>query len=348
MNVISTGDTHLQRMEQAAQWLQRIHAATNDEQVLEAWLDWCQRDPLNQQAFDELATIWELSGALDAAAASDTAAVDADPARHDVADQPAPRAAAWSRRGVLAASLGALVFSGVAGLWWVNRPSAQPVAGIAFSSPTGVNTTQRLSDGSLLELGGGTRVTVLFDAQARRVQLHEGELYVTVQKDTARPFSVQAGKLEAVATGTAFNVLRSEGRITVTVAEGSVEAHYDQPASLMPRNRLQPNQQLVYWHASHSVDVRSVDPKLAFAWRAGKLHYQNEPLAEIIATVNRYAASPILIGDERVAGLGYTGTVHIDNIRGWLAGLQHSFPVEMVRLPDGRQRIDARPGAVID
>jgi len=342
MNVISTGDARLQRMEHAALWLQRIHAAADDEQVLESWLDWCQRDPLNQQAFDELAVVWELGGALGA----DATARDAD-----VVDTAVPARQArggWARRGALAASLIALVGSGVAALWWVNRQSVSDVAGITFSSPTGVNSVERLLDGSLLELGGGTRVTVLIDQHRRRVQLHEGEVYVTVQKDAGRPFSVQAGRLEAVATGTAFNVLRTEGRVTVTVAEGSVEAHYDQKLSSMPKNRLQPHQQLVYWHASHSVDVRNVDPARASAWRKGQLHYEGESLSEVIATVNRYAPRPIVIEDKRVAALGYSGTVNVDNIRGFLSGLQHSFQVAVVQLPDGRQRIDARPGTATD
>ncbi|MDQ2640192.1 MAG: FecR domain-containing protein [Pseudomonadota bacterium] len=342
MNVIPTGDARLQRMEQAALWLQRIHAAADDEQVLEAWLDWCQRDPMNQQAFDELAVVWELGGAVGA----DAPASDAETVRAAASGNEAR--GGWTRRGALAASLAALVASGVAGLWWANRHSAQEVAGIDFSSPTGVNSVQRLPDGSVLELGGGTHVTVLMDERRRRVQLHEGEVYVAVKKDAGRPFSVQAGRLEAIATGTAFNVLRTEGRVTVTVAEGSVEAHYDQNISSMPRNRLQPHQQLVYWHGSHNVDVRNVDPQLAIAWRKGQLHYEGESLSEVIATVNRYAPRPIVIEDKRVAALGYSGTVNVDNIRGFLNGLQHSFHVAVVQLPDGRQRIDARPGIATD
>lgn len=343
MNVISTGDARLQRMEHAALWLQRIHEAADDEQVLEGWLDWCQRDPLNQQAFDELAVVWELGGATGA----DAPANDADVAGATEASSTAARGG-WTRRGALAASLGAIVVSGVSGLWWANRPASQEVAGIEVSSPIGKNTELRLSDGSLLALGGGTRVTVRMESDRRRVQLHEGELYVTVQKDAARPFSVQVGRLEAVATGTAFNVLRTDSRTTVTVAEGSVETRYNRKTAAMPRYRLQPNQQLIYSHASHSVDMRSVNPKLITDWREGRLYYENEPLGEIIATVNRYAARPLLIEDERVASLGYTGTVHIDNIRGWLGALQHSFQVAVVQLPDGRQRIDARPGAATD
>lgn len=344
MNVISTADARLQRMEQAAQWLQRIHTAADDEQVLEAWLDWCQRDPLNQQAFDELAAVWELTDNLDAGDATAGNAGGSIAASND----PDALRTLLSRRAVLAASLGTALSAGVAGLWWFNRAGSPEAAGITFSSPTGVNTVERLPDGSVLELGGGTHVTVRMDPRRRRVQLHEGELYVVVQKDAQRPFSVQAGRLEAVATGTAFNVLRTDNCTTVTVAEGSVETRFDQKAATMPRHRLQPEQQLIYSHDSHSVDVRTVNPELISAWRKGKLTYKNEPLAEVIAAVNRYAASPILIGDAQVGSLRYSGTVSVDNIQGWLGALQHSFRVAVVQLPDGRQRIDVRPGTAAD
>jgi ferric-dicitrate binding protein FerR (iron transport regulator) len=56
--------TRLQRMKEAALWLQRLHEGTVEDDVLHAWLDWCQCDPLNQQVFDELAEIWEMSGKL--------------------------------------------------------------------------------------------------------------------------------------------------------------------------------------------------------------------------------------------------------------------------------------------
>lgn len=324
-------DSQLQRMEQATLWLQRMHAGADDERVVEEWLDWCQRDPLNQQAFDELAAIWELSGNLGAAQAPSAA----------------PRMT-QRRRYALAASLGALIVSAVAGAWWVNQPARQGVLVSELTSPTGVNTTSALADGSLLELGGGTRVTVEIGPRERRILLHEGELYVTVHKDPSRPFSVDAGRLEAIATGTAFNVLLTEDRTTVTVAEGSVEALYEGQAAATPNMRVTSSQQLVYSHSSHSAEVREADPQRAIAWRGGKLHYENEPLSEVVATVNRYSDKRILIEDPRVGMMNFFGTVHLDNIGGWLKGLPDIHPVAVMKLSDGRQQIVARPGAFAD
>jgi len=54
----------LRRLEQTALWLQRLYEEAGDDGVVEAWLEWCQADPLNQKAFDELAVVWDVSGLI--------------------------------------------------------------------------------------------------------------------------------------------------------------------------------------------------------------------------------------------------------------------------------------------
>jgi transmembrane sensor len=325
-------DDRLDRLEEAATWLQRMRLDAGDGRVMEACVDWCQRDPRNQQAFDEMASLWELTG------------------RVQIAPVVAPREArgSSSRRWALAASLAGLGFAALSGVWMANRTERVEVVSADYETPIGVNTTQRLADGSMLDLGGGTRVTVSIGPRTRRVALHEGEVFATVHHDTHRPFAVDAGRLEVVATGTAFNVLRTRERTTVTVAEGSVAASYEGQRDTVPNVHLQTRQQLVYNHGSRSVMVRQADPLDVSAWRSGSLRFQNELLSEVIATLNRYAAAQIVIEDPAVRALSFTGTARADRIPGWLAGLPLVFPVEVAQLPDGRQLIRARSGAVSD
>lgn len=340
-----TDDARLQRMEQAALWLQRMHNADQDERLVDAWLDWCQRDPLNQEAFDELAVVWEISGQLAGESSSTTASSCANADISAAAIPAAPR----SRRWALAASLGGIGLVAVVGsAWWTSRSASEQMLVTELSSPIGVNVVETLADGSVLELGGGTRVTVSIGPRARRVELHEGELFVTVHHEADRSFSVEAGRLKVVATGTAFNVLRSTGRTTVTVAEGSVDALYEGQSAATPNVRLESSQQLVYSHATHRVVVRQADPRDAIAWRSGTLHFQREPLAEVIATVNRYTEAQVLIDDARIAELPFTGTARIDRIDGWLQGLPHIFSVDVVQLADGSQLIRPRPDGAVD
>lgn len=304
-------DARLQRMQQASHWLQRMSDTEDDPRVVESWLEWCQSDPRNQQAFDDIAVVWELGGRVEA--------------------QPQPRLAAAGmtivRRRALAASLAGLGLA-LAGVWWFARPHAQEVLTTEFTSPVGVNTTQTLPDGSLLALGGGTRVSIIDGPDERRVRLHEGELYVTVKHEPARPFLVAVDGLEVIATGTEFDVLRTTARTVVTVADGSVVARYEGRRIELPGDVLRAGQQLVLADGSPRPVVRQVKVTDVIAWRSGLLSFDGEPLSEVISIVNRYSSRQVVIAGERVRTMPVIGTVRTDDIEDWLRALPHAdFPV---------------------
>ncbi len=320
-------DAALLRMEQAAQWLQQLHSDGCDERTLESWMEWCQLDARNQQAFDELASVWELSGSL------------------TLAQKPKQRRIpALGRRQALAATVAGLAVLAGAGAWWVQRPDAAAEQRFRFASPVGGHRVETLPDGSIIELGGNTSVAVRYAGSARDVELQGGELYVTVQPDASRPFAVRSGTLTTVATGTAFNVQRAPDRTVVTVAEGSVEAGYGPRGSNASTSavRLQQGQQLVYSESSRSLAVRWTDPAAAMAWREGTLRFVNEPLSQVIVNLNRYSSHQIVIENAQIAALTFTGTARTDRIDNWLQALPAVFPVTIVELPDGRRLIRAR------
>lgn len=350
-------DSRLDRMEQAALWLQRMREPGADEKVMEAWLDWCQRDPLNQQTFDDMAAVWELTGRLQPAAGPDGVHESGDgpgnsdvrTTRSEVAGAGDTRATGWSRRALVASLAGLGIVAAVTA-WWTGQPARDGVTVITLASPVGANRKHTLPDGSVLELGGGTRVAVTMSAQARRVELQEGEVFVTVFHDAARPFSVDAGRLEVVATGTAFNVLLTTGRTTVTVTEGSVDALAEGQDAATPNMRVNSGQQLVYPHDSHHMEVRTVNPRDAIAWRAGMLSFDNVPLGEAIASVNRYTTRKVVFEDPRIGTLPFGGTANVNDIRRWALALPHvEFPVQprmdvsVTELPDGRFLIAPLP-----
>jgi transmembrane sensor len=326
MTVPSTEDPRLQRLEAATLWLQRMRSGSADERIVEEWLEWCQRDPLNQQAFDDMAAMWEITGQLE----------------HKPAPVPVATGSAssrWNRRA-LAASLAGVALTGVLGWWWLGAQRTAQAITRDYSSPIGRNTTYTLADGSRLELGGGTRVAVTIDTGERRVQLYEGELFVTVRSDAKRPFLVDTGSLEVMAIGTAFNVLHATGRTTVTVAEGTVEARFEDEQPV----QLQQNLQLVYPHDGHPLEARQVDPAQVTAWRNMRLQNKQVPLSEVITTLNRYTPRTIEIDDAGVAALTHSGVVHIDNIDGWLEAMRIQHSLEIRELPGGRRLLAARPG----
>src|ERR1700719_3734401 len=49
----------IERMELAAEWLQRLQSSPQDEAILKEWSNWCQSDADNLAAFDRVHAVWD-------------------------------------------------------------------------------------------------------------------------------------------------------------------------------------------------------------------------------------------------------------------------------------------------
>ncbi|MFT4047562.1 MAG: DUF4880 domain-containing protein, partial [Solimonas sp.] len=59
-------DTTTAGLEQAALWWQRLREEDVRPEEISEWLDWCQRDPANLQAFERIEALGGRFDALDA------------------------------------------------------------------------------------------------------------------------------------------------------------------------------------------------------------------------------------------------------------------------------------------
>jgi transmembrane sensor len=70
--------------------------------------------------------------------------------------------------------------------------------------------------------------------------------------------------------------------------------------------------------------LKTADP---MAWRKGQLQYIDEPLAAVIADVNRYTRKKIVLTEPTLRDRLYTGTVYRDRIEDWVKALEEVFPI---------------------
>src|SRR5580698_3514130 len=49
----------IERMELAADWLQRLQSSPQDTAILKEWSNWCQSDAENLAAFDRVHAVWD-------------------------------------------------------------------------------------------------------------------------------------------------------------------------------------------------------------------------------------------------------------------------------------------------
>lgn len=323
-----SADSEIARLEAAADWLQTLSSTPLEDATLESWLEWYGRDPANQKAFDGIVEVW---GAM----AHVPPAVRAALRSPAVGARGAPVSSARQSRTPLWAALAASLVVACTTLVWLGLRDPTVDHGEVLASPLGVNSTSQLPDGSVVELGGRTSARLSYTAAERRVEVLDGEVYLTVAKDAGRPFVVDAGALRVTAVGTAFNVRRSGSDVVVTVGEGAVEvvrsgsaARGCEPAGGCVH--LTAGRQLRYREGAKALVVRSVDPAVTTSWRNGVLKFVDEPLSAVVSSVNRYSHRPIQIRDAALGALSFTGTVHVERIDNWLNALGSAFPLRVV------------------
>jgi len=220
------------RLMQASEWVLRLQGAEPDEQTTAQWLEWCRADAENFAAFERMRGLWRkfddprLSGSLHFPSPSGRGA------RGEGFHHPQYSAV----RLALAASV--LIAIGVA-VWFSIEKSGSGAYSRALSTAVGSLSRQTLPDGSTVELGPRSTLRVQLTHDRRSVFIDDGEAFFKVAKDPSRPFIVQAGDLEVVAVGTAFNVRKAEDRVVVTVSEGIVRvAPNDAVATTKPAGAL--------------------------------------------------------------------------------------------------------------
>lgn len=185
-----------------------------------------------------------------------------------------------------------------------------------------------LADGSNVELGSNTSLSVTYEPAVRRLTLHDGEAFFAAASDPARPFIVRAGGGEIRALGTAFNVKYQRDRVVVTVIEHAVEITFGNSSV-----RLGPGEQLSFGNvrlsAPEPADLAAVE-----AWRRYRMFFNETPLGEAVAEIERYRPGRILVTDAAVAAIPVTGIFRTDQADAALQTIGDTLPVDIVRMTE--------------
>jgi len=334
-------DEQALRAGEAADWFVRISADDLSEADLQEWLRWLG-DPLNAAEFSRFCDVWNGMDQLQPAALALLQSRQFEPA----ASSPQSKPQQGRGRSVFPGILGrALLAAGLAciiaaSLWYVLQPYGRPRDPKAYTTAL-VNQAAELPDGSALTLAPRTRIAVDFGGEVRSLALSDGEAYFKVRPNKHKPFVVRTADLMVTAVGTAFDVRSDPGRAVVTVQDGVVDVSgVGDIRSLGGRWRVTAGYQVVYDRDSRNVRLAKVDPARALGWREGRLQYFDEPLDTVIADVNRYSSQPIRIRAQGIGRLTFTGTVFVESIDDWLAGIESTFPVRASRGRDNSITID--------
>ncbi|NUQ19981.1 MAG: DUF4974 domain-containing protein [Gemmatimonadaceae bacterium] len=193
----------------------------------------------------------------------------------------------------------------------------------------------RLPDGTRVVLGAAStlRYSATFGA-AREVVL-DGEGYFEVVHDPRHPFRVRAGDAVAEDIGTAFGVRAypRDGTVRVVVATGAVALHSARDSSA-PRAMLRPGQRGALRRGETRVAVDSAELSSALAWLRGALAFDDAPLPEVVAELERWYDVRIRIGDSTLATRRLTASFPSATLADVLAALAPALDLRYARDAD--------------
>jgi len=189
-----------------------------------------------------------------------------------------------------------------------------------------------LPDNSDLTIGADTFVEVDFSAGRRTLHLARGEVFLDVQRNPDVPFVIKMGAKEVVVTGTQLNVNfdKSANAFNVAVVEGHITVIHDetrQPQKMQAGD-------VMSFPASGPGMRRNLTPQQVVAWRTRQLYFDDAPLHEVLASVNRYTPKPVVVGNTDVESLRLTGQFTAGDVDTVLLSLSKLYGIEVRDMRD--------------
>jgi transmembrane sensor len=134
--------------------------------------------------------------------------------------------------------------------------------------------------------------------------------------------------------GTQFDVRNRHDGLSVTVARGKVDVR---PAAAATSGRaflLTAGQRLEI-DGTGLERLSAVDPQETFSWRSGRLVYRAEPLANVVADLNRQFVEQIEVSDPELGRTPVTGVIVLDDQASVVARLSLMLPIRSI--PSGEK-----------
>lgn len=321
-----------QALSEAAEWLSRLNAPQASERDRREFAQWLKRSPQHVQHFLELtdldaqlqdAKLFEGLTLEEGAAAEEGNVV----ALHGAPDKPAAARGGWPL------AVAAVLAVAVAGLaWYANLIRPQH-----YESAVGELRSIVMDDGSIVTLNTQSEIQVRYTDDARTVRLLRGEAFFRVAKRQSQPFSVEIDGARVRALGTAFNVYRRSGGDWVTVTEGRVALLT--PESQSPAKILTAGEQAAVRADPRVERLDTAALARVTGWTQRQLIFDNAPVSEVVAELNRYNRTRLVVEDADLAARAVTGTFESADPESFVAFLAKQTSTVVRRDKDGAVRL---------
>ncbi|BBP63659.1 glycerol-3-phosphate ABC transporter substrate-binding protein [Pseudomonas sp. Cab53] len=295
-------------MEQALDWLILLeHPSEEQTRQFQAWL---AADPRHGEAFARAKAIWDGPQVLESAR------------RLAVAPRLTRRSrlrAHWKPLATAAVLLlGLFNFSDLPVRWQADHLTV-----------VGERQRLQLEDGSKVLLNTDSAFSSTFNEQRHVARLYKGEAFFEVPANRNLPLEIDAGPVTASVSDTTFAVRYLDGVAQVQVQRGDVDL------------RASRNDSHVRLSAGESIRIgpngfdrpSRLDSATDLAWVQGRLVFENRPLGQVLAELQRYYPGWIINTNDRLAGVAVTGNYRLDQPLDVVRSLAHITSARLQEFP---------------
>ena len=263
--------------------------------------EWLAASPVNREKYQRLLHVWQ-EGIADYSIylnADESQAWEA--LRGRLGDAPVIRPdfrqrSSSGRRWAVAAAL--LLIAGGAAIFYNHKED-----GVRYETAPGQQKTVALPDGSTIILRQQTRLRLAddYNRNTRTIVLLSGEASFDVAHQQQRPFVVDMDVASVKDIGTSFTIARTADSIKVVVASGKVA--FTKKETGETRELGAGSSLCLYTGTTHHGEISTTDS-------AGLLRFDNSPLSDVIAALQKQFGKNIRLGDSTLAQKRLT--VHLD------------------------------------
>jgi len=297
---------HTAPSEQAAAWFARLHADDVTAEQQDQFDAWLKANPAHRRAYQQIEAFWrhpDFTGLL--------------------AETPLSTVKKPRRRRQTAKALAMAACLLLAVIW--NSPNISCLTA-DYCTGVGEILTVQLADGSQITLNSDTALNVSLQNRLRHIELSRGEAFFAVRRNPEQPFVVDSRFSQTRVLGTRFLVRQNRDADTVTVVSGLVEV---KGRRLKPLQLHADQQAAVAGHPGPAVLVGAMS---AAAWLKGHALFDNAPLSQVVAELNRYRRGSVLISNDRLKQLKVSGRFTITDTDQALQSLQQTLPIRVYYL----------------
>lgn len=306
----------------AADWVMRHRQGQLSPRELEAFQRWQAADPRHAAAASRADRAWQATAMLKR--------------RTGYVKPQRPARARWTRRPLPA---GGAVAALALGCWmWLAPPFWLKALNSDYHTGFGETRQITLVDGSRVELGSHSLLSIAYDDQTRLVRLSQGEAVFTpapVSDQERRPFTVRAPGADITARGTRYLVgvgKDRDGWVGVLQHQVEVNLTPQQRDDAAGSAQLEQGNSLRFSPKTGIVPLTTRPDELA-SWQEGQLVFQRERLGDAVTRINRYRPGLVMVKGDALSDVRISAVMRVDHLDDALKRLADQAHGRVLDLP---------------